>query len=143
MKSQVEIRGRPRTTLLWVLVLLLGAGAAARAPAATGEPDRTPASPVVVFLTKSDACDCVANLCVAGEQEVLNFVTAHPDRFRLERIDLAERPDEGRRYRAFTLPVAILKDESGRTVARFDAFFTESDLSRAWEAHRAGTGGTP
>lgn len=100
-------------------------------------------APTLVFLTKSDECECVLNVSVVGEQEVLNFIADNPYGFQLEKIDLAETPAAGRAYRVFTVPVVVLKDEDGRTVARFDSFFTEADFYRAWEAHEKKRGGQP
>jgi hypothetical protein len=101
---------------------------------ATGAQE-TAGGPSLVFVTKSDACDCVRNLCLAGEQEVINFLAGEPYGFRLERIDLTTHPEEGKTYRAVTLPVVVLKSADGQWVARFDSFFTENDLYAAWEKH--------
>jgi hypothetical protein len=100
-------------------------------------------APTLVFLTKSDECECVLNVSVVGEQEVLNFIADNPYGFRLEKIDLAETPAAGRAYRVFAVPVVVLKDGDGRTVARFDSFFTEADFYRAWGAHEKKRGGRP
>ncbi|MDW7711636.1 MAG: hypothetical protein SCH98_14300 [Deferrisomatales bacterium] len=99
------------------------------------------AAPTLVFLTKSDECECVLNVSVAGEQEVVNFIADNPYGFQYERIDLAEDPAAGRAYRVFAVPVVVLQDEEGRTVARFDSFFTEADFYKAWGAYEKKRGG--
>ena len=94
-------------------------------------------------MTKSDACDCVASLCVAGEQEVQNFLSGIGGDLRYQRVDLAEDPDAGKTYRAVTLPVALLFDEDGGEIARFDSFFTEAQLTGVWEQYLATRGQQP
>jgi len=95
-------------------------------------------SPTLVFVTKSDACDCEASLCVAGEQEVLNFLAGNPWGFRRETVDLKESPMAAKELGILAVPVVFLLDGQGRRVARFDGFFAERDFYRAWEAHLAG-----
>jgi hypothetical protein len=108
-------------------------------PSFAAGPRQAAGGPTLIFITKSDACDCVLNLCVAGEQEVINFLDGEPYGFRLERIDLAEKPEQGKTYRAVTLPVVILEAPEGHLVARFDTFFTANDFHTAWKKHlRAG-----
>jgi hypothetical protein len=129
----ILFRAAKSSFLAAVMALAVSAGAV---PGFGAQDEPANNSPTLVFITKSDACDCVVNLCVAGEQEVINFLGGQPFGFRLERIDLAEKPEQGRAYRAVTLPVVILKETDGRSVARFDSFFTESDFYAAWEKHR-------
>ncbi len=100
--------------------------------------------PSLVFIVKSNECDCVVSRCVAGEQEVLNFLSSNPKRFQYQKIDLAKNAAAGRQYRAITLPVAVLKDEQGQAVARFDSFFSEQDIQKAWDSHqKQGKGDKP
>ena len=129
------IRFRAAQFLFFAALVPLALSAGARLTFAAQD-ERSENSPSLVFITKSDACDCVLNLCVAGEQEVISFLSGEPYGFRLERIDLTGNPEPGRTYGAVTLPVVILKDSGGRVVARFDSFFTESDFYAAWEKHR-------
>ncbi len=95
-------------------------------------------SPTLVFVTKSGACDCEASLCVAGEQEVLNFLAGNPWGFRRETVDLGETPRAAKEFGILAVPVVFLLDRQGRRVARFDGFFGARDFYRAWEAHLAG-----
>ncbi len=95
-------------------------------------------SPTLVFVTKSDACDCEASLCVAGEQEVINFLAGNPWGFRRETVDLKETPKAAKELGILAVPVVILRDGQGRQVARFDGFFAEGDIYQAWEAHLSG-----
>ncbi|HSH71061.1 MAG TPA: hypothetical protein VK997_14145 [Deferrisomatales bacterium] len=97
----------------------------------------------LVFVTQSDACECVRNLCVAGEQEVLNFLGGSGEGLRYERVDLAKNPDAGKTYRAVTLPVVLLFDGAGAEIARFDSFFTEDQLEAAWQQHLTRREGRP
>ena len=118
-----------------ILATLFGAlvapvGVAAQDTAPTGAAS-------LVFVTKSDACDCVANLCVAGEQKVINFLGGEGAALRYERIDLTEAPGAGKKYRAITLPVVLLFDGANQEIARFDSFFTEAQLTGAWKQHLA------
>ena len=114
-------------SVLLAAVLLLGLGRSAAA-----------AQPEVVFITKSDACSCQRSLCVMAEQEVVNFLADAGEPFRLVRVDLAKTPDAARTYRAFAVPVVILRDANGEQVARFDAYLTGGELLEAWEAHEKG-----
>jgi hypothetical protein len=107
-------------------------GAEAVAQAVTGKP------PTLVFVTKSDECECVLSLCVAGEQEVLNFLDGNPWGFQREDVDLAETPKAARELKVLAVPVVFLRDAEGRDVARFDVFFLEKDLYAAWQAHQNG-----
>jgi len=122
---------------LWVAVLvgLLALGAEAAAPfrawADAGQP-------TLVFVTQSDACECQRSLCIAGEQEVVNFLTGNPWGFRLEKVDLKETPQAAKELGILAVPVVFLMDGQGQRVARFDGFFVERDLYRAWEEHRSG-----
>jgi hypothetical protein len=100
--------------------------------AAAGSP------PTLVFVTKSDECECVLSLCVAGEQEVLNFLDGNPWGFHREDVDLAETPKAARELKVLAVPVVFLRDGEGRDVARFDVFFMEKDLYAAWQAHQNG-----
>ena len=106
------------------------------APSAwAGPPEGAP--PTLVFVTKSDACDCEASLCVAGEQEVINFLAGNPWGFRRETVDLKATPEAAKELRILAVPVAFLRDAQGRRVARFDGFFAERDFYQVWEAHLA------
>ncbi len=118
--------------VLALLLLFLFLGTSARAGLPEG------ASPTLVFVTKSDACDCEASLCVAGEQEVVNFLAGNPWGFRRETIDLKATPKAARELGILAVPVVFLLDGRGRRVARFDGFFAERDFYQAWEAHLAG-----
>ena len=128
-----------RTRIPGVRLLLLATlGTVLALPAAGLAEEATPETgESLVFVTKSDACDCVANLCVAGEQEVLNFLGGSGTGLRYERVDLAKDPDAGKTYRALTLPVVLLFDGSGGEIARFDSFFTEAQLTGVWQQHLA------
>lgn len=119
-----------RAVLALLPFLLLGTSARAGLPEGV--------SPTLVFVTKSDACDCEASLCVAGEQEVLNFLAGNPWGFRRETVDLKESPRAAKELGILAVPVVFLLDGQGRRVARFDGFFAERDFYRAWEAHLAG-----
>ena len=123
--------GIPRVGLLLLAAVLAlpVAGFAKEVTPGTGES--------LVFVTKSDACDCVANLCVAGEQEVLNFLAGSGANLRYERVDLAKEPGAGKTYRAVTLPVVLFLDGAGGEIARFDSFFTEAQLTGVWQQHLA------
>lgn len=119
----------------WVaaLALVLALSTAARAaeppvPASSGP------GPTLVFVIKSDGCECERNLCVAGEQEVVNFLADNPWGFHLERIDLKDTPEAAKDLSIVAVPVVLLVDDQGRRIARFDGFFTEKDFYRAWEA---------
>lgn len=115
------------------LCALLGAVVAAPSPGRTaGSP------PTLVFVTQSDACDCVVSLCVMGEQEVLNFLAANPWGFRRQTIDLKETPKAAKELGILAVPVVFLFDGQGRRVARFDGFFAKQDFHDAWVAHLAG-----
>jgi hypothetical protein len=96
--------------------------------------------PTLVFVTQSDACDCVASLCVAGEQEVLNFMASNPWGFRRETVDLTKTPVAAKDLGVLAVPVVFLVDGQGKRVARFDGVFAGKDFSRAWEAHLASKG---
>ena len=123
--------------LLWFVGLaVVGTGTVPSHAEPSSEP--TGNGPVLVFVTKSDACDCVRNLCVAGEQEVINFLGDGGTAIRYERVDLAENPKAGKKYRAVTLPVVLLFDAVGQEIARFDSFFTEDHLATAWRKHLSG-----
>jgi hypothetical protein len=126
-------RSRPRCwgILLAAGVLLLGGSAAAADQAAAG---------TLVFVTQSDACDCVVNLCVAGEQEVINFLGDAGAGLAYQRVDLTPEPDAARTYRAVTLPLALLLDPAGGEVGRFASFFTEDQLAATWRAYRKEAG---
>ena len=131
--------GMIRTLAKWgtVLGLILGGPAtlgAAQALAQTVAGNH----PTLVFVTKSNECECVLSLCVAGEQEVLNFLDANPWGFERKDVDLAENPKAARELKVLAVPVVFLRDAEGRDVARFDVFFTEKDLYAAWQAHREG-----
>ena len=120
------------------LLLLITLGTALAMPPAGLSEEIPPADGAsLVFVTKSDACDCVANLCVAGEQEVLNFLAGSGTSLRYERVDLAKDPGAGKTYRAVTLPVVLLLDGAGGEIARFDSFFTEAQLTGVWQQHLA------
>ena len=120
------------------LLFLITLGAALVMPVAGWAEDVAPADGAsLVFVTKSDGCDCVANLCVAGEQEVLNFLGGSGAGLRYKRVDLTETPNAGKTYRAVTLPVALLFDGAGEEIARFDSFFTEAQLTGVWQQHLA------
>ncbi len=99
--------------------------------------------PLLVFVTQSNACECVRNLCVAGEQEVINFLGDVGATIRYERVDLAKNPEAGKTYRAVTLPVVILFDAPGQEIRRFDSFFTEDQLAAVWQQHLASQEGQP
>jgi thioredoxin-like negative regulator of GroEL len=116
-------------------LILLGLGVGAAVPLARGGEG---SQPTLVFVTKSDACECERNLCMVGEQEVVNFLSSNPWRFRLERVDLAETPSAAKEFGILAVPVVFLVDGQGRRVARFDGFFSWKDFQRAWEAHLAG-----
>ncbi len=122
---------RRRLGSFFAFLLLLGVAAWAGPEAA---------SPTLVFVTKSDACDCEASLCAAGEQEVLNFLARNPWGFRREIVDLKQRPAATKELGILAVPVVFLLDGQGRRVARFDGFFAERDFRRAWEAHLDGAG---
>lgn len=94
--------------------------------------------PILVFVTKSNACDCKASLCVVGEQQVINFMADNPWGFRRETIDLKEKPKAAKELGILAVPVVFLLDGQGRRVARFDGFFPETNFYQAWEAHLAG-----
>lgn len=94
-------------------------------------------TPSLVFVTKSDACECERNLCIAGEQEVVNFLADNPWGFRLEKVDLKETPGAAKDLGILAVPVVFLRDGRGERVARFDAFFAEKDFRAAWEKHLA------
>lgn len=94
--------------------------------------------PTLVLVTKSDECECVLSLCVAGEQEVLNFLDGNPWGFERKDVDLAETPKAARELKVLAVPVVLLLDGEGREVARFDVFFMEKDLYAAWQAHQDG-----
>lgn len=117
--------------MTWALLMSWGATQAV-AQAATGNP------PTLVFVTKSDECECVLSLCVAGEQEVLNFLDGNPWGFERKDVDLAETPKAARELKVLAVPVVFLRDGEGRDVARFDVFFLEKDLYAAWQAHQDG-----
>lgn len=95
-------------------------------------------APTLVYVTKSDECECVLSLCVAGEQEVLNFLEGNPWGFERKDVDLAETPKAARELKVLAVPVVFLRDAEGREVARFDVFFMEKDLYAAWQAHQDG-----
>jgi len=118
-----------------VLCALLGLGAGTVLPP-EGRTDT--GQPTLVFVTKSDACECERNLCIAGEQEVINFLSGNPWGFRLDKIDLKETPQAAKELGILAVPVVFLLDARGERVARFDGFFAERDFTRAWEAHRSG-----
>ncbi|MBE0617131.1 MAG: hypothetical protein IH608_04300 [Proteobacteria bacterium] len=125
----------PRWGTALAVVLLLQAGARAAeqtAQTASGQP------PTLVFVTKSDACECERNLCIAGEQEVRNFLSANPWGFRLEKVDLKATPEAAKELGILAVPVVFLLDGPGRRVARFDGFFAERDFYQAWENHLDG-----
>lgn len=103
-----------------------------RAESAPGQP------PILVFVTKSDACDCELSLCVAGEQEVINFLADNPWGFRRETIDLKVTPKAAKELGILAVPVVFLRDVEGRQVARFDGFFAERDFYDAWTEHLNG-----
>jgi len=105
-------------------------------------PPQDKTAPTLVFIIKSDACQCEVNLCVVGEQEVRNFLAANPWGFRLETIDLKTRPKTAKEYGVLAVPVVLLLDESGNRVARFDGFFSEQDLYKSWEKHRTAQSGS-
>lgn len=103
-----------------------------------GEQPTSGRPPTLVFVTKSDACDCQADLCVVGEQEVRNFLADNPWGFRRETVDLEDNPEAAKELRVLAVPVVFLLDGTGRRVARFDGFFSERDLLEAWNAHLNG-----
>ena len=115
-----------------VLVLVVTVGGAAWAGSSGGPP------PTLLFVTQSDACDCVASLCVAGEQEVLNFLADNPWGFQRQTVDLKETPKAAKELGILALPVVFLVDPAGLRIARFDGFFAAEDFSRAWEKHLKG-----
>ncbi|MHB8763008.1 MAG: hypothetical protein ACYDA8_01490 [Deferrisomatales bacterium] len=115
------------------LFALLGVGAAV-----PGQGRAEVGPPTLVFVTKSDACECQHNLCVAGEQEVVNFLAGNPWGFRLDKVDLKATPKAAKELGVLAVPVVLLLDGQGTRVARFDGFFAAADLRRAWEAHRSG-----
>jgi hypothetical protein len=123
---------RTRSGFLGIVLAVLGI-----AGQALGAPPQNKAAPTLVFIVKTDACQCELNLCVVGEQEVLNFLVANPWGFRMEKIDLKTRPKAAKEYGVLAVPVAVLLDEAGTRVARFDGFFSEQDLYKAWEHHRS------
>jgi len=104
---------------------------------ASAQPTAGP-PPTLLFVTQSDACDCVASLCVAGEQEVLNFLADNPWGFKRQTVDLKETPKATKDLGIIALPVVFLVDAAGQRVARFDGFFAADDFSRAWEKHLKG-----
>ena len=114
---------------------LVGLGIGAAAPMAHGGEG---GQPTLVFVTKSDACECERNLCMAGEQEVVNFLSGNTWNFRLERVDLTETPAAAKELGILAVPVVFLLDGQGQRVARFDGFFAEADLFQAWEEHQSG-----
>jgi hypothetical protein len=128
-------RTRNRVLHSLFLAALFNALAAPAGLAAEDKPKEAGAS--LVFVTQSDACDCVANLCVAGEQEVLNFLGVAGNQLRYERVDLTQDAAAGRKYRAVTLPVVLLFGVTGEEIARFDSFFTEAQLTGVWQQHLA------
>lgn len=119
--------------VLAVAVALLAAGLAG---AQTKAPGQQP--PTLVFVTQSDACDCVASLCVIGEQEVSHFLAANPWGFRRQTIDLKATPKAAKELGVLAVPVVFLLDGQGRRVARFDGFFAKQDFHDAWVGHLAG-----
>jgi hypothetical protein len=125
-----------RPALAWVVFISLLVLSVATDSRAANE--TTENAPTLIFITKSDACDCVRSTCVAGEQEVLNFMAGNRYGFRLEKIDLATDPKAGKTYRAVTLPVAILRDAQGQEAGRFASFFTAKQLHTAWDKHLKG-----
>ena len=128
--------------LLWLVGLaVVGIGAVPGHAEPSAEPSGN--RPLLVFVTQSDACECVRNLCVAGEQEVINFLGDVGAAIRYERVDLAKDPDVGKKYRAVTLPVVLLFDAAGQEIRRFDSFFTEDQLAALWQQHLAGREGQP
>jgi hypothetical protein len=124
-------------TACWTTVAALCWALAFSTAAAEDGRGSAPVGASLVFVTQSDACDCVANLCVAGEQEVLNFLGTTGDQIRYQRVDLTEDAAAGKRYRAVTLPVVLLFDAAGEEIARFDSFFTEAQLNGVWQQHLA------
>lgn len=115
--------------------ILFGVAAGTGVPFARGGEE---GQPTLVFVTKSDACECERSLCIAGEQEVVNFLRGNPWSFRLEKVDLKETPGAAKDLGILAVPVVFLVDGEGHRVARFDGFFAERDLYRAWEDHRSG-----
>jgi len=115
------------------LLVWLGTGTGVP-PADGGEEGQ----PTLVFVTKSDACECQRSLCIAGEQEVVNFLAGNPWGFRLEKVDLKETPQAAKELGILAVPVVFLVDGQGQRVARFDGFFAERDFTLAWEEHRSG-----
>ncbi|RMG95467.1 MAG: hypothetical protein D6708_03260 [Candidatus Dadabacteria bacterium] len=114
---------KPALLALFAAILL-----AALAPAAS--------RPSVVFVTKSDACDCQLSLCVAAEQEVRNFLADTGGQLDLVVVDLAQTPEAGKTYKAFAVPVVILRDERGEALARFYGYVEARHLLREWNEYR-------
>lgn len=120
----------------WLAVLVLGLllQGSVQAGQASTQPTAGP-PPTLLFVTQSDACDCVASLCVVGEQEVLNFLADNPWGFQRQTVDLKETPKATKDLGIIALPVVFLVDAAGQRVARFDGFFVADDFSQAWEKH--------
>lgn len=116
--------------LLVALAVSASAGAAGAQSKTSGDP-----SPTLVFVAKSDACECERNLSIIGEQVVVNFVADNPWGFRRETVDLTETPEAAKELEILTVPVVFLLDDEGRRIARFDGFFSERDLREAWKNH--------
>ena len=127
--------GCPKNQLLLLLVVLATLGSPPTSLGAT--------KPSLVFVTKSDACACTANLCVAGEQAVLNFLETTGDRIRYERVDLARDAGAGKTYQVVTLPVVLLLDAAGEAIGRFDSYVTEEQLAEVWKQHLSALGVQP
>ncbi len=125
--------------LAWWGIILTAVPVLAAVASATQTPQPQPAdqAPTLVFVSKSDACECERNLCIAGEQEVINFLASNPWGFVLERVDLAESPAAAKELGILAVPVVFLRDGEGRQISRFDGFFSWQDLEQAWRAHLA------
>ncbi|MBI5443800.1 MAG: hypothetical protein HY900_21640 [Deltaproteobacteria bacterium] len=123
----------------WIAWFAWGAAGACLLATSTGalEPSATPPArnPTVLLITTTDDCQCTLDRCLVGRHEAEKFVRGNSTKFELRVVDIIKTPSVVRQYRVLYTPVALLLDRTGKTVARFETFFSESDLRQAWNQH--------